>query len=46
MEEETRTHTRKWYNNIKIDVRKISWEDVNWIHLAQQSPIAWVCEHY
>jgi hypothetical protein len=26
---------RRWEDNIKIDLRKIGWEDVDWIHLAQ-----------
>jgi hypothetical protein len=26
---------RRWEDNIKMDLRKIGWEGVNWIHLAQ-----------
>jgi hypothetical protein len=26
---------RRLENNIRIDLRKIMWEDVDWIHLAQ-----------
>jgi hypothetical protein len=26
---------RRWGNNIKIDLREIAWEDVDWIDLAQ-----------
>jgi hypothetical protein len=25
---------RKWYNNIKIDLKVVGWEDVGWIHVA------------
>jgi hypothetical protein len=25
----------RWENNIKMDIRKIGFGDVNWIHLAQ-----------
>jgi hypothetical protein len=26
---------RKWVNNIKIDLREIGWDGVDWINLAQ-----------
>jgi hypothetical protein len=26
---------RRWVNNIKIDLREIGWDDVDWIDLAQ-----------
>jgi hypothetical protein len=26
---------RKWEENIRMDLRKIWWEGVDWIHLAQ-----------
>jgi hypothetical protein len=26
---------RRWEDNIKMDLRKIGWEGVDWIHLAQ-----------
>jgi hypothetical protein len=26
---------RRWEDNIKMDLREIGFEDVNWIHLAQ-----------
>jgi hypothetical protein len=29
------THTGK--NNIRMDVRKMGWESVDWIHLAQDT---------
>jgi hypothetical protein len=25
----------EWYNTIKIDPREIAWQDMDWIHLAQ-----------
>jgi hypothetical protein len=25
----------RWEDNIRIDLREIGWEGVNWIHLAQ-----------
>jgi hypothetical protein len=28
---------RRWEDNIKMDIREIGWEGVNWIHLAQDS---------
>jgi hypothetical protein len=28
-------HRRRWEDNIRMDLREIGWEDVNWIHLAQ-----------
>jgi hypothetical protein len=24
----------RWENKIRMDIREIGWEDVNWIHLA------------
>jgi hypothetical protein len=26
---------RRWENNVKIDLREIVWEGVDWIHMAQ-----------
>jgi hypothetical protein len=26
---------RRWENNNRIEVREIGWEDVDWMHLAQ-----------
>jgi hypothetical protein len=26
---------RRWEDNIKMDLREIRWEDVDWMHLAQ-----------
>jgi len=28
---------RKWEDNIKMDLRKIGWEGVDWMHLAHDS---------
>jgi hypothetical protein len=25
----------KWVDNVRMDLREIEWEDVGWIHLAQ-----------
>jgi hypothetical protein len=25
----------RWKGNIRMDLREIGWEDVNWVHLAQ-----------
>jgi hypothetical protein len=30
---------RRWEDNVKIDLRKIVWGDINWIHLAQDTTI-------
>jgi ribosome biogenesis protein Nip4 len=26
---------RRWEDNIRMDLREIGWEDVDWIHLVQ-----------
>jgi hypothetical protein len=26
---------RRWKDNIRMDLREIGWEDVDWIHLVQ-----------
>jgi hypothetical protein len=28
-------HRRRWKDNIKMDIREIVWEDMDWMHLAQ-----------
>jgi hypothetical protein len=28
-------HTRRWEDNITIDLREIGWGGVDWVHLAQ-----------
>jgi hypothetical protein len=33
---------RRWVNNIKIDLREIEWDGMDWIDLAQDSDS---CEH-
>jgi hypothetical protein len=35
---------RRWEDNIRIDLREIRWEGVEWIHLAQERPVAGCCE--
>jgi hypothetical protein len=32
---------RRWEYNIIMDLRKIAWEDVDWIHLAQDRDQWW-----
>jgi hypothetical protein len=32
----------RWEDNIRIDLREIRWEDVDWIHLAQDRDQWWV----
>jgi hypothetical protein len=27
--------TRRWKDNIKMDLREIGWESMDWMHLAQ-----------
>jgi hypothetical protein len=27
--------SRRWEDNIRIDIRELGWEGVDWIHLAQ-----------
>jgi hypothetical protein len=31
---------RRWVNNIKMDLREIGWDGVDWVDMAQDS-----CEH-
>jgi hypothetical protein len=33
--------SRRWDNNIRLDLMKVGWEVVNWIHLAQNSDQWW-----
>jgi hypothetical protein len=28
-------HRRRWEDNVRIDVREIRWEVVDWVHLAE-----------
>jgi hypothetical protein len=32
----------RWENNIKINFQDIRWEDVDWLHLAQDMDKWWV----
>jgi hypothetical protein len=32
---------RRWEDNIRMDVREICWEGVDWIHLAQNRDQLW-----
>jgi hypothetical protein len=32
----------RWEDNIKMDLREIGWEGVNWMHLAQDRDQWWV----
>jgi len=27
--------TRRWEDNIRMDIRELGWEGVDWIHMAQ-----------
>jgi hypothetical protein len=35
----------RWGDNIKMDLKEIGWEGVDWIHLAQSEPLVGPCEH-
>jgi hypothetical protein len=39
--EETVWETRKWEDNIKMDLKDVGWEGVDWIHVTQDS----FCKH-
>jgi hypothetical protein len=32
---------RRWKDNIQMDLREIRWEDVGWMHLAQDRDSCW-----
>jgi hypothetical protein len=34
-----------WEDNIRMNLRETGWEGVDWIHLAQDRPVASPCEH-
>jgi hypothetical protein len=36
---------RRWKVNMRTNVKEIGWEGVNWVHLAQERPVADCCEH-
>jgi hypothetical protein len=31
-----RTHGQRWEDNIKTHLKKVGWEGMNWIYLAQE----------
>jgi hypothetical protein len=35
---------RRWIDTIRMDLRKIGWEGVDWMHVAQ-GPVVGCCEH-
>jgi hypothetical protein len=35
----------KWENNIKRDFKEVGFEDVDWIHLAQDRVLLWTLVH-
>jgi hypothetical protein len=35
---------RKWVDNIKIDLREIGWDGMDWIELAQNRAVEGSCE--
>jgi hypothetical protein len=37
---------RRWVDNIKMDLREIGWDALDWINMAQDGgPVAASCEH-
>jgi hypothetical protein len=36
---------RRWHENIRIDLREVEWEGVEWIHLAHDRDERGSCEH-
>jgi hypothetical protein len=40
-----RRPTRRWEDNIRMDLREIGWEVVDWMHLAQDMNHCWVFEN-
>jgi hypothetical protein len=34
-------YRRRWENNVRMDLREIVWEGVDWIHLAQNRDQWW-----
>jgi hypothetical protein len=35
----------RWVDNIKMDIREIGWDGVDWINMAQDGPMEGSCEH-
>jgi hypothetical protein len=31
----------RWGDNVRMDIREIGWEDVNWLHLVQYTDEFW-----
>jgi hypothetical protein len=36
---------RRWVDNIKMDLREIGWDGLDWIELAQDRSVEGSCEH-
>jgi hypothetical protein len=36
-----RTPRHRWEDNMKVDLREIEWESVDWIHLIQDRDQRW-----
>jgi hypothetical protein len=34
-------HRRRWEDNIRMDLREVRWEGMDWIHLAQDRDQWW-----
>jgi len=37
-----RGRRRRWEHNIKMNVKEIGWDGVDWIHLAQNTEQCWI----
>jgi hypothetical protein len=35
-------HSRRWDDNIKMYIKEIGWEDVDWIHFPQDRDSGWL----
>jgi hypothetical protein len=35
-------YRRRWEHNIRMDLREIRWEVMDWIHVAQDSDSGWL----
>jgi hypothetical protein len=36
---------RRWVDNIKMDLKEIEWDDIDWTDLAQEGPVEDSCEY-
>jgi len=36
-----RRHRRRWGDNIRMDLRDVGWEDVDWFHVVQDREQWW-----